>query len=157
MIEEKEIKEDEEGKSRKRIEREVKYLKEKGGKEGMCEYVDAGFDMSEVGGGNFICERSERIARAFLFLLSLIGFFLLDVYIQFKSLLSETRVMTRYYAYATAIFYVPVEHCPMLQYNGSSCWELAKGGERQKKYCQCFFLLTGRRSKQSWIFKTPES
>ena len=33
----------------------------------MCEYVDAGFDMSEVGGGNFICERSERIARAFFF------------------------------------------------------------------------------------------
>ena len=54
----------------------------------MCEYVDAGFDMSEVGGGNFICERSERIARAFFFfffsfLLPLIGFFLLDVYIQF--------------------------------------------------------------------------
>jgi hypothetical protein len=55
------------GRAKRRIERELKYLKGKGGKEGMCEYVDAGFDMSEVGGGNFICERSERIARAFFF------------------------------------------------------------------------------------------
>lgn len=48
--------EDEEGKSRKRFEAGAggsSTLKEKAGRRGMCEYVVAGFIMSEVGGVNF--------------------------------------------------------------------------------------------------------
>lgn len=50
--------------------------------------------------------------------------------------------MTRSFTYSTAISKYLLNNAQCygkFYYNGFPCWELSKGGERQKKYCQCFF------------------